>query len=409
MAGKTLAEKVLSAHSGANAKAGSIVLANVDYLMASDTTAPMAIRAFQEMGGVKPFDAGKIAFVIDHATPAPNQNIANLQAMMRVFAREHGITLYDAGDGICHQLLVESGVMAQGDLVMGADSHTCTYGAIGVFSTGVGATDLAAAMVSGKSWFKVPESIRIDFIGRPAEGTYGKDIILHLIGVLTADGATYKSVEFYGDWLDEASLATKMTIANMVSEMGGKCCFICDDTAKLAADPDAVYTSKMTVDLGKITPQIACPYTVDNVCSVEAVTGTPIQQAVIGSCTNGRHEDLAIAADILDVHGLHRNVRLYINPASRAVLLEAEESGVLARLVKAGAILTTPGCGSCVGTLGGIPGDNETVISSTNRNFKGRMGNPLAPIYLASPATVAMSAAKGVITDPRKWRQSHAR
>jgi 3-isopropylmalate/(R)-2-methylmalate dehydratase large subunit len=320
---------------------------------------------------------------------------------MRVFARQYGIKVFDAGEGICHQLLIESGIMSPGNLVMGADSHTCTYGALGVFSTGVGSTDLAAAMATGKSWFKVPETLRIDLIGTPPEHTYGKDIILHIIGRLTADGATYKSVEFYGSWLDEATLATKMTIANMVSEMGGKCCFICDKGNGLASDPGAVYSDRLEVNLAAIGPMVACPYTVDNVRPVEIVVGTVIQQAVIGSCTNGRHEDLAIAADILDVHGLHPDVRLYITPASRTVLLETEKSGVLARLIRAGAILTSPGCGSCVGTLGGIPGDNENVISCTNRNFKGRMGNPKAPIYLASPATVALSAAKGAIADPR--------
>lgn len=404
MAGKTMAEKVLSARSGSDARAGTIVLAEVDYLMASDTTGPMTIRAFEDMGGVKPFDSAKVAFVIDHATPCPNQGIANLQAMMRVFARKHGIKVYDAGEGICHQLLVEAGVMRPGDLVMGADSHTCTYGVLGVFSTGVGATDLAAAMVTGKSWFKAPETLRIDLDGRPPAGTFGKDIILHIIGELTADGATYESVEFYGSWLDEASLATKMTLANMVSEMGGKCCFICDRSTGVASDPDAVFRRRARFTLADIGPRVACPDTVDNVKPVETVVGTSVSQAVIGSCTNGRHEDLAIAADILDAWGIHPDVRLYVNPASRAVLLEAEASGVLARLIRAGAILVTPGCGSCVGTLGGIPGDNEAVISSTNRNFKGRMGNPKAPIYLASPATVACSAARGVITDPRTWR-----
>lgn len=405
MAGKTLAEKVLSVHSGKDARAGGIVLADVDYLMASDTTGPMTIKAFEEMGGVTPFDSSKVAFVIDHATPCPNRGIANLQAMMRTFARTHGITLHDVGDGICHQLLVESGVLSPGDLVMGADSHTCTYGALGVLSVGVGATDLAAAMVTGKSWFKVPESLRIDFTGKLPKRTYGKDVILSTIGRLSANGATYKSVEFYGPWLDEASFATKMTIANMVSEMGGKCCFICDGATKMASDPDAVFGARVKIDLSAIGPQVACPDTVDNVRPVEMVAGTPIQSAVIGSCTNGRHEDLAVVADILDTFGIHRDVRLYVNPASRAVLLEAERSGVLARLIRVGAVLVTPGCGSCVGTLGGIPGDNETVISTTNRNFKGRMGNPTASIYLASPATVAFSAARGVITDPRTGGQ----
>ncbi len=404
MAGKTVAEKVLSAHSGTDARAGRIVLADVDYLMASDTTGPMTIRAFEDMGGVKPFDSGKAAFVIDHATPCPNQNIANLQAMIRGFARKHGIKLYDAGEGICHQLLVEAGFLKPGDLVLGADSHTCTYGALGVFSAGVGSTDLAAAMVTGKSWFKVPETLRIDLEGKPPARTAGKDIILHIIGSLTADGGTYQSVEFYGPWLDEASLSTRLTLANMVSEMGGKCCFICNGQTGLSSDPDAAYSRRVSFDLSAIGPQVACPNAVDNVKPVEAAAGTPVHNALIGSCTNGRHEDLAIAADIIDDWGIHPEVRLYINPASRAVLLEAQESGVLARLVRAGAILTTPGCGSCVGTLGGIPGDNETVISSTNRNFKGRMGNPNAPVYLASPATVACSAARGVITDPRTWR-----
>ena len=404
MRGKTLAEQVLSAKSGADAYAGSLVLADVDHLMASDTTGPMTIRAFEDMGGVKPFDSGKITFVIDHATPCPNQNIANLHAMMRAFARKHRIRLHDAGEGICHQLMVEAGFMKPGDLVMGADSHTCTYGALGVFSTGVGATDLAAAMVTGRSWFKTPETLRIDLDGVPPATTCGKDIILHVIGSLTADGATYQSVEFYGPWLDEAGLANKLTIANMVSEMGAKCCFVCDRHTGIASEPGAVYSRRIRCDLAAIGPQVACPDAVDNVRPVEAVAGVAIRSALIGSCTNGRHEDLAIAADIIDGWGIHPDVRLYVNPASRAVLLEAAASGALARLVRAGAILTTPGCGSCVGTLGGIPGDNEAVISSTNRNFKGRMGNPNAPVYLASPATVACSASKGAITDPRTWR-----
>lgn len=415
--GQTIIEKILSAHSGQEAHAGDILVAQVDYVMGQDGTAPLAIRAFNDMGGAAVFDQGKVAFVIDHSSPSPNEGVSALHKLMREFSKEKGFRLYDIGEGVCHQLLPESGRIGPGSLVIGADSHTCTYGALNAFSTGVGSTDLAGGLISGRMWFKVPETIKFVCHGQLPKGVFSKDLILRLIGDVTADGATYLSAEFTGEAVAALSQEARFTIANMAIEMGAKAGLMEADEktfdwlrrftdqsfTPVSADPDAVYADVREYDAENIEPQVARPHRVDNGCPVSEVAGKPIQQAVIGTCTNGRLEDLRIAAGILSGRHVHPDVRLIVAPASRRVFLDAIAEGIIQSLVEAGAALVTPGCGPCVGTHNGVPSDGETVISTANRNFKGRMGNSKAEIYLASPATVASSALTGKITDPREF------
>lgn len=415
--GKTIAEKILSAKSGQDARANEIVVADLDFVMGQDGTSPLAIQAFEEMQGTRPFDPDRVAMVIDHSAPSPLEGVSRLHAKMREFARRHGIILYDIGEGVCHQLLPEKGHVVPGSLVIGADSHTCTYGAINAFATGVGSTDLAAGIISGKLWFKVPETIKFVVNGRLPKGVYAKDLILYLIGDVTADGATYMAAEYTGEAIEALSVEARFTISNMAIEMGAKVGLMEADEKTVEwvkrhtdrpfqpvkADPDAVYAEIREYDVSSLEPQIAKPHTVDNVVPVSEVAGTPVQQGVIGTCTNGRLEDLRIAAGILKGRRVHPDFRLIVAPASRRVMLDAIREGVLQTLIEAGAAIVTPGCGPCVGTHNGIPSDGENVISTANRNFKGRMGNNKAFIYLGSPATVAASAITGTITDPREF------
>lgn len=418
--GQTIIEKILSSHSGKEAYAGEIVVARVDYVMGQDGTAPLAIRAFNDMGGREVFDRSKVAFVIDHSAPSPNEGVSALHKLMREFTREKGFKLYDIGEGVCHQLLPESGEVGPGSLVIGADSHTCTYGALNAFSTGVGSTDLAGGLISGQMWFKVPETIKFVCHGTLSPGVYSKDLILHLIGDVTADGATYMSAEYVGEAITAMSQEARFTIANMAIEMGAKAGLLEADEktfdwlrrytdrefTPVKADPDAVYARVLEYDTTRLEPQVARPHRVDNVTSVSEVAGQPVQQAVLGTCTNGRLEDLRIAAGILGGRKIHPDVRFIVAPSSRRVFLDAMAEGIIQSLVESGASVVTPGCGPCVGTHNGVPSDGETVISTANRNFKGRMGNSKADIYLASPATVAVSALTGKITDPREFVKS---
>ncbi len=401
MQAKTIAEKILSFHSGKDVSAGDIVFCNIDFLMAHDANGPMAIKTFEEMGGVKVFDPSKIVLIMDHACPAPYERISNLHMMMRKFSKEQGIRLIEGGEGVCHQLVVERGFVKARDLVLGTDSHTCTYGALGAFSTGVGAADMGVAFLTGKNWFKVPETIRINLHGELKPRCSAKDVILYIIGCLGADGGNYKAFEFYGEYLENCAEADRLTIANMVVEMGGKTGFTCCSGLGIEADNGARYCKTIDIDLTSITPGVAKPHSVDNYCPVSEIAGMPFNQAFLGSCTNGRIEDLRTAAEILRGKHVADGIRLLIVPASKQILLKAIEEGILKDLLNAGAVLFTPGCGVCVGTHGGVPGDGEVVISTSNRNFKGRMGNNKAFVYLASPATVAASALYGVVTDPR--------
>lgn len=403
MKGQTIAEKILSKHGDANVYAGDIIFCKIDKMMANDANGPMAIRAFQNLGGTRVCYPEKIFFMMDHVCPAPYERAANLHALLRNFAKDQGISFYESGEGVSHQLMIEKGLVEEGDLVLGTDSHTCTYGAVGAFATGVGATDMGVALYSGKNWFKVPETIKINLLGELPKGSSAKDVILTVIGRIGAAGANYKSIEFYGDYLDQCCLADRMTIANMIVEMGAKCGYICTSDMKLRADVDAAYCEVVDISLSSVVPCVAKPHLVDNYAPVAEVEGIPIQEAFLGSCTNGRIEDLRVAAQILAGRHVAENVRLIVTPASSDVMIRAAKEGLIEILLTAGASFFTPGCGACVGSHGGVPADGETAISTANRNFKGRMGNNKASIYLASPETVAVSALTGKITDPRKY------
>lgn len=404
---QTVAEKIISQHSGRPVNAGEIVIVPVDGVMATDATAPFAIRAFREMGGEALWDAAKVSLIIDHAAPAPNERVANLHRLMRDFHDEMGGHFYDVGSGICHQLMVENGHVQPGDIFVGADSHTPTYGALNAFAVGVGSTDLAAVLLTGKIWLKAPESIRIELSGTLPRGIAAKDVILFLLGELSVSGATYMAVEFTGPAVAPLSLASRMTLANMAAEMGAKTGLV--DPQGLAwsepfepifPDPGARYAQNYTFDVSNLRPQIALPHFPDNVRPIDEALGQRVDQAFIGSCTNARLEDLHMAARILRGKQVHPRVRLVIAPASRKVFNAALGDGTVQALSDAGATFITSGCGPCVGTHQGIPGDGDVVISSTNRNFQGRMGNPRASIYLGSPAVVAAAALCGEISDP---------
>ncbi|MCM8830298.1 MAG: 3-isopropylmalate dehydratase large subunit [Candidatus Omnitrophica bacterium] len=415
--GMTIAEKILSSHSGKKVFAGEIVLAKVDFLMAQDGTAPLVIKAFEQFETDKVFNHKKVAFVIDHNSPSQSQGVSALHKMMRDFAKRYGIKLFDIGDGICHILLPENGLVSCGDLVLGADSHTPTYGALNVMSCGVGSTDLAIALLTGQQWFKVPQTIKIILKGEKHKGIYGKDIALYIVKVLTAEGATYKSVEITGASIKNISMSERFTICNLMTEVGAKCGIMEVDKkteqwlkqhnikryTPIFPDKDAVYERELEIDISKLSPQVAKPHTVDNVADIEDVKGIEIQQAFIGTCTNGRTDDFAVAASILKGRRVKEGVRLICTPGSKAIYLECVRKGYIQTIIEAGGCVTNPGCGPCVGTHQGIPSDGENVISTANRNFKGRMGNQNAFIYLASPAVVAASAVEGKIADPRKY------
>lgn len=403
----TTAEKILSQKSGKKVRAGDLVVVPVDGIMATDTTAPSALKAFEKMGGQKVWSAARCALVIDHAAPAPNERIANLHRMMRDFAAAQGIRLFDIGEGICHQVMVEARYVQPGYLFVGADSHTPTYGALNAFACGVGSTDLAAVMLTGKIWLKTPPTIRVRCHGPLPAGVSAKDLILFLTGKIGISGATYQAVEFEGSAFEHMTLAERMCIANMVAEMGAKTGFVHPKGLSLpyafeaiSPDPDAQYSAHYEFDVSNLQPQLAAPESPDQVCDLDHYAGTPVQYGFIGTCGNGRLEDLRAAAAVLAGKKIAPGTRLLIAPASRSVLLDAMLDGTAHTLVSAGATFITPGCGPCVGTHEGVPSDGETVISAANRNFRGRMGNPNARIYLAAPATVAASVLHGCISSP---------
>lgn len=414
---KTIAEEILSSHSGKDAKSGDIVIADLDFMMGQDGTSGIIVDSFNKMGTKKIAHPKKFAVCIDHSAPSPNIGVSTIHKKIRAFAHSQKSILYDIGCGVCHQLLPEQGHVVPGDLVIGADSHTCTYGAINVFSTGVGSTDLAAGIASGRLWFKVPETMKVVFKGKLPKGVYSKDLILSFIGQIGADGAIYMALEFYGEAIENFSVDARFTISNMAIECGAKVGLMEADKKALdwvkkhgkrkpkpvKADKGAVYKEVKEYNISRLEPQIAKPHTVDNVFPVSKAAGTPIHQGFIGTCTNGRLEDLKIAAKTLKGKQVHPNCRLIVAPASKQVLEDALKEGIIQTFLEARAVVVAPGCGPCVGTHNGVPSDGENVISTANRNFKGRMGNPNAFIYLASPATVAASVIEGKITDPRKY------
>ena len=407
MSPQTITEKILSAHAGKAVYADELTIVKVDGIMASDTTGPMAIKAFREMGGQQVFDKTKTIMVIDHASPAPNERIGNLHKIIRDFTIEQDCILYDVGEGICHQLVVENAHVKPGDLFIGADSHTVTYGCLNAFATGVGSTDLAGVMLTGKIWLKVPRTIKIVLNGRLRAGVSAKDVILFLAKQLTIEGATYQAIEFHGPIIERMTLASRMTICNMVIEMGAKngIChpkglYLPYDWTPTEPDEGAVYEQVLEYDLSDLQLQLAFPHSPDNIHDVTEALGTPVQFAFLGSCTNARLEDLQVAANILKGKKVAKTVRFLIAPASNKVFMDSLADGTAQILMEAGAKFITSGCGPCVGSHLGVPADGEVVISSTNRNFKGRMGNPNSDVYLSSPAVVAASALYGKISLP---------
>ena len=414
--GKTLAEKILSKKSGNDARAGDIVIAKVDLVFVQDTTGPLAVRQFQASGFKRLANPQKTVIFIDHAVPSPNQALSNDHLFLRHFARETGAMMSDLGEGVCHQLVGES-FAKSGDVVVGSDSHTVTAGGLGAFATGMGSSDVAVVMGLGKTWFRVPESIKIVASGDFQKGVGAKDFILQLIGRIGADGATYKALEFAGSAAAAMSMSQRFTIANMAVEAGAKVgIFPSDEVTReylttqgrsdhyqpVSPDADAVYEQTINIDLAELEPTVAKPHSVDNIALARELKGTKIQQVFIGTCTNGRLEDLAIAAGILKGKKSHPGTRLIVAPASRQVLREAIKMSYLQTLVEAGAVILPAGCGPCLGLHQGVLADGEACLSTSNRNFKGRMGNPKAFVYLGSPATAAATALAGEIADPRE-------
>ncbi len=413
----TMTQKILAQHAGLDhVCAGQLIEANLDLTLANDITGPVAIREMEKAGFEKVFDRAKIALVMDHF--APNKDIKSAQQCLecREFARKHDIiNFYDVGEmGVEHALLPEKGLTAPGELIIGADSHTCTYGALGAFSTGVGSTDLAAGMATGKAWFKVPSAIQFVLKGKKAPWISGKDVILHIIGKIGVDGALYQSMEFTGEGVHELSMDDRFTICNMAIEAGAKngifpvddktMEYIKDrvhrDVTVFEADEDAEYTATYEIDLSALRPTVACPHLPENTKTVDELGRIEIQQSVIGSCTNGRIEDMRIAASVLKGRHVARDVRTIVIPATQEVYLQCIEEGLAKIFIQAGAIVSTPTCGPCLGGHMGILAQGERSISTTNRNFVGRMGHITSEIYLSSPAVAAASAVKGYICAP---------
>jgi len=414
--GKTLAEKILSEKSGQDAYAGDIVIARVDVAAFQDGTGPLGVRQLQKMG-LERVKAPKSLLFIDHAAPSPRKELSNDHMLLREFSRKTGAILSEIGEGVIHQRLVES-YAKPGDVVIGADSHTCTSGALCAFATGMGSTDVAIGMAMGKTWFKVPETFRIEVKGDFRPGVFSKDLILYLIGMLGADGATYKALEFGGTAIEKMSMEARFVLSNMAVEAGAKTGLIASDNKtrhylklrgrirdwhRLLPDKDAHYERVIEIEAGKIVPQVAFPHTVDNTKSIGDAKGIKVDQVFLGTCTNGRIEDLQIAARILRGKQQAPHTRLVIVPASRDIYLSAMKAGLLDVFVRAGGIVMGPGCGPCVGVHQGVLGDGEVCLSTANRNFRGRMGNPEGLVYLASPATAAYSAITGKISDPREF------
>lgn len=415
--GMTMTQKILAKHAGLDkVEAGQLIEANLDLVLGNDITSPVAIHEMKKLKDQKVFDKDKIALVMDHFVPNKDIKSAEHVKEVREFACEKCISnFYDVGEmGIEHALLPEKGLVVAGDAVIGADSHTCTYGALGAFSTGVGSTDMAAGMATGKAWFKVPSAIRFVLTGKPAPFISGKDIILHIIGMIGVDGALYQSMEFVGDGLQYLTMDDRFTIANMAIEAGGKNGIFPVDDRTLEyisehsdrkpvvyeADPDAEYTAEYTIDLSQLRPTVSFPHLPENTRTVDEAGDVEIDQVVIGSCTNGRLSDLQIAADILKGRKVKKGLRVIVIPATQQVYLDAMEAGYIKTFIEAGAVVSTPTCGPCLGGYMGILASGEKCVSTTNRNFVGRMGATDSEIYLASPAVAAASALTGKITDP---------
>ena len=415
--GMTMSQKILAAHAGLEeVKAGQLIEADLDLVLGNDITSPVAINEMKKMDRKTVFDKDKIALVMDHFIPNKDIKSAENCKCCREFACRHEITNYfDVGDmGIEHALLPEKGLVVAGDAVIGADSHTCTYGALGAFSTGVGSTDMAAGMVTGKAWFKVPSAIKFQLVGKPAKWVSGKDVILHIIGMIGVDGALYKSMEFVGEGIRNLSMDDRFTICNMAIEAGGKNgIFPVDELAAeymkehskrgftaYKADEDAEYDETYVIDLSQLKPTVSFPHLPSNTRTIDQAGDVKVDQAVIGSCTNGRIEDMRIAAEVLKGRKIAKGVRCIVIPATQSIYLQAMREGLLEIFIEAGAVVSTPTCGPCLGGYMGILAAGERCISTTNRNFVGRMGHVDSEVYLASPAVAAASAVAGKIICP---------
>lgn len=408
----TITEKILADASHQKVvNAGEYVVADVSYTMAHDSTAPLAIESFSKIAD-KVFDKDRVIIVFDHFFPAPTVAGATLHQKSRKFVTEQSISGF-FNNGVCHQLLVEKFV-SPGDVIVGADSHTCTEGALGAFATGLGSTDIGAVMATGKCWFRVPESLKFNLCGKTKKGVFAKDVILSVVGDVGADGALYNACEFTGNYVEDSTVASRLTLCNMAIEMGGKNGIIEADKKTLdflggrngkifKSDKNAAYRDEYNIEVKDIEPQVAIPPVVDNVKPVSQVEGKQIDQAFLGTCTNGRLEDIEVAVKILKGKKVAKNVRLIVTPASQEIYFAALAKGFLQELVKAGAAVSNPTCGPCIGRHGGVLAEGEVCLSSQNRNFSGRMGDPSAEIFLASPATVAASSLAGKIVDPRDY------
>ncbi len=414
---QTITQKILAAHCGKDeVYPGDLIMAKVDLALGNDITAPIAIREFEKIGADSVFDKERIALVCDHSTPNKDIATAELVKSIREFAKKHGLPyFYDVGRmGVEHTLLPDEGLVVTGDLVIGADSHTCTYGALGAFSTGVGSTDLAAVWALGEIWLKVPEQMKFVYFGKLNKWVSGKDLILHTIGLIGVDGALYRSMEFTGETIADLTMADRFTMCNMAIEAGGKNGIIAPDDKtreyekkrakrpirEYFSDPGAEYVEVIEIDCSKLEPQVSFPHLPENAKPISQVGDVPIQQVVIGSCTNGRIEDMRIAAKVIKGRKVHPDVRMIVIPATQEVWLESMREGLFEIFIEAGAAVSTPTCGPCLGGHMGILAEGERAVATTNRNFVGRMGHPKSEVYLSNPAVAAASAVAGRIAGP---------
>ncbi len=412
--GKTIVEKIFSDHLSKDVSAGDFVVTDIDWVLAQDGTGPLTVRQIKGIKGGNVAFPQKVVFFIDHGSPSPKMELSNDHQFLRNFAKETGVHLHDIGEGVCHQIICES-YLNPGEILIGADSHTCTGGALGAFATGMGSTDIAIGIAMGKIWLRVPETIKINCSNWFCRGVSSKDLILYICGLIGADGATYKALEFSGETIERMEISDRLTLANMAVETGAKVGIMSSDNKtdefikkygradkfrKIYPDEDAKYEKIIEIDTSKLCPQLACPHSVDNIKPVHEVKDVVVDQVFIGTCTNGRLNDLRIAAEILK--GKKSKTRLIINPASRLILKEAIAEGLIDTFIDAGAVINPPGCGPCVGVHQGILADSEVCLSTANRNFEGRMGNPRSYIYLASPQTAAATAIRGKITSLRE-------
>ena len=410
--GQTLVEKIISNHAGKDVHAGELVISRVDVAAVQDGTGPLTVQEFKKLGIPKLKNPERSILFIDHASPSPRKELSNTHVVLRDFAKEYGAVLSDVGAGVCHQRLIETYVNP-GEVLVGADSHTCTSGALGAFATGMGSTDIAVAMALGKTWLKVPATFKIVVNGKFREGICSKDLMLHLIGMIGADGATYKALEFCGDTIDNMSMSERFTLANMAVEAGAKCgLFVADDKTKaflkergredkfvqILPDEDAEYERVIEINAEDVPHTVSCPHTVDNTRRADELSDVKVNQVYVGTCTNGRIEDLRVVAEILKGKTVHPDVRLLISPASKDVFKQALKEGLIDIFVEANAAILAPGCGPCVGVHAGILGDGEVCLATQNRNFQGRMGNVEGFIYLASPYVAAYTALNGFIS-----------